>query len=281
MALIIETDFANTPRFLRRASGDLSKPVWQWPFAPYGDVAANEDPDRDGKKVTFNLRYPGQYFDAESGLHYNHTRYFSPRTGRYLQPDLIGLEGGINIYTYANGNPVSFVDPTGTAAEYSLTDKIGNFFGDLLKGFESSLIASSIRGWHIDNITPGQLNVIGNIASLPIGGGEGLALRKGLAFELKHLNKHLEGTDEALRLIRKEGSAHVFESKDVLSSVEKAILERGQFTGNIRGWDRYGLQFDSPIGYRIGADGSRIPLFYGEIKIKDGLYHVIPRSGAR
>ncbi|WP_414675396.1 DUF6972 family protein [Methylocaldum sp.] len=80
-------------------------------------------------------------------------------------------------------------------------------------------------------------------------------------------------------LLRKEGAAHVFESKEALAEAEGAILERGQFTGNVRGWDRYGLQFDTPIGYRIGSDGSRTPLTYGEIKIRDGLYHVIPRSG--
>ena len=103
---------------------------------------------------------------------------------------------------------------------------------------------------------------------------------EGLAFELKHLPKHLEGTSAANRLIRKEGAAHVFESKEALGAVEQAIMQRGQFTGSVRGWDRYGLQFDSPIGFRVGADGSRTPLFYGEIKVKDGLYHVIPRTGA-
>ncbi|WP_367155125.1 RHS repeat-associated core domain-containing protein [Methylomonas sp. HYX-M1] len=90
--------------------------MWSWPFAAYGDAVAQEDPDGDGAKVTFNLRYPGQYYDSSTGLHYNHTRYFSPRTGRYLQPDLIGREGGTNVYTYANGNPVMFTDPTGTYA---------------------------------------------------------------------------------------------------------------------------------------------------------------------
>ncbi|WP_150047093.1 RHS repeat-associated core domain-containing protein [Methylomonas rhizoryzae] len=123
----IETDFANTPRYLRRAAGNLSQPVWHWPFAPYGDAVAQEDPDGDGAKVTFNLRYPGQYYDSTTGLHYNHTRYFSPRTGRYLQPDLIGLEGGTNVYTYANGNPVMFTDPTGTSAESSLSQQIGSY----------------------------------------------------------------------------------------------------------------------------------------------------------
>jgi len=111
----IETDFTNTPRYLRRASGNLNQPVWHWPIAPYGNTAAQEDPDGDGAKVTFNLRYPGQYYDSESGLHYNHTRFFNPRTGRYLQPDLLKLEGGINVYTYANGNPVHYMDPTGTS----------------------------------------------------------------------------------------------------------------------------------------------------------------------
>lgn len=56
-------------------------------------------------------------------------------------------------------------------------------------------------------------------------------------------------------------------------------MERGQFIGAVRGWDRYGLQFDAPIGFRVGADGSRTPLHYGEIKVRDGMYHVIPRTG--
>ncbi|WP_427501413.1 RHS repeat-associated core domain-containing protein [Methylomonas sp. MED-D] len=120
---------------MRRAAGDLTQQIWAWPVAPYGDTPALEDPDGDGVKTTFNLRYPGQYYDAYSGLHYNHTRYFSPRAGRYLQPDLIGLEGGTNVYTYANGNPVSYTDPTGTWAEASLTRQIGGYLDSALSWF--------------------------------------------------------------------------------------------------------------------------------------------------
>ena len=57
--------------------------------------------------------YAGQYYDEETGLHYNWHRYYDPKTGRYLTPDPIGLAGGINLYVYANLNPINSVDPLG------------------------------------------------------------------------------------------------------------------------------------------------------------------------
>jgi RHS repeat-associated protein len=66
-----------------------------------------------GPPVTQNLRFPGQYFDAESGLNYNMMRDYDNTLGRYIQNDPVGLEGGINLYGYARGNPVNLVDPQG------------------------------------------------------------------------------------------------------------------------------------------------------------------------
>jgi len=57
--------------------------------------------------------FAGQYYDWETGLHYNYYRDYDPSTGRYVQSDLIGLGGGLNTYGYVNQNPLRYVDPLG------------------------------------------------------------------------------------------------------------------------------------------------------------------------
>ena len=61
----------------------------------------------------YNLRFPGQYYMAETGLNQNVNRDYDPLTGKYVESDPIGLIGGINTYAYGGGSPTDFVDPSG------------------------------------------------------------------------------------------------------------------------------------------------------------------------
>ena len=101
-----------------------------------------------------------------------------------------------------------------------------------------------------------------------------------ITFDSRHIAKHLPDTLQVQRLLRRGRSAHVFRDEATMERVAQAIIEGGEFTGNIRGYDRYGLFFSEPIGYRISLDsGSSTPLFYGEVKINaENRYHVIPRT---
>ena len=73
----------------------------------------DEDVDGDGTALSYNLRFPRQYFDGETGKHYNFNRDYNPVTGRYVQSDPIGLNGGANQYTYVAGNTLTNIDPNG------------------------------------------------------------------------------------------------------------------------------------------------------------------------
>jgi RHS repeat-associated protein len=93
-----------------RVEDDAGQPVWSARIDPYGK--AQVDP---GSRVNMPLRFPGHYFDQETGLHYNRFRYFSPELGRYLQSDPAGQIGGINVYAYPS-NPLTGVDIDGLSA---------------------------------------------------------------------------------------------------------------------------------------------------------------------
>ncbi|WP_036254108.1 colicin E5-related ribonuclease [Methylobacter sp. BBA5.1] len=145
----LHTDHLDTPRLGTDNKGDI---VWRWDSDAFGNdlggtlVAqdAHEDEEHDSqhvdddedhddhedhdedeehhkhrkgnKSIQVNLRFPGQYFDRETGLHYNWQRYYDPKTGRYITSDPIGLKGGLNAYTYVGNDPLNWIDPKGEAA---------------------------------------------------------------------------------------------------------------------------------------------------------------------
>ncbi|WP_082936827.1 RHS repeat-associated core domain-containing protein [Pseudomonas citronellolis] len=103
--LYLHSDHLDTPRL---ASDDDQRLAWQW----QSDAFGNGQPSSPDNTVV-NLRFPGQYYDAESGLHYNYFRDYDPQTGRYVESDPIGLEGGLNTYGYVDANPLILIDPLG------------------------------------------------------------------------------------------------------------------------------------------------------------------------
>ncbi len=106
----VHTDHLNAPRKVTRPFDN--KVRWSFNPDPFGNGAPNENPQSLGT-FSYNLRYPGQYYDSESGLNYNYYRDYEAATGRYVESDPIGLRGGVNTYAYVGANPLASVDPSG------------------------------------------------------------------------------------------------------------------------------------------------------------------------
>ncbi len=102
-------DRLGTPQLM--TYGNTTTVMWEARYKPFGEAMVHPQ-----SEVVNNFRLPGQYFDGETGFHYNYHRYYDPRTGRYLTPDPIGLEGGdYNIYLYASNSPIMLQDFYGLA----------------------------------------------------------------------------------------------------------------------------------------------------------------------
>ncbi|MDF1643897.1 MAG: DUF6531 domain-containing protein [Pseudomonadales bacterium] len=99
-------DYLGTPQQMTDQNQAV---VWAASYNPFGKASVSTG------TISNHIRFPGQYFDEETGLHYNYFRYYDPKTGRYIQSDPIGLRGGLNTYAYVGGNPVNFVDSLGLA----------------------------------------------------------------------------------------------------------------------------------------------------------------------
>ncbi len=127
----IHTDHLNTPRRITRISDNAI--VWRWDSEPFGTAVANQNPSGSGTPFVYNLRFPGQYYDQETGLSYNYERDYDPGTGRYVESDpllqpildvarghlifavpyLFKRVGLLLPYAYAKDQPTGMSDPSG------------------------------------------------------------------------------------------------------------------------------------------------------------------------
>ena len=120
----IHNDHLGTPQFATDESGEI---VWSASYLPFGEATVDEDPDADGTGYSMNIRFPGQYYDVESGLHYNYFRDYDPGIGRYVESDPIGLIGGLNVFEYGRNNPLRMKDILGLNAWDVPSSKLDDF----------------------------------------------------------------------------------------------------------------------------------------------------------
>jgi RHS repeat-associated protein len=116
----VYSDHLDTSRRVEDSEGTI---VWKWESKPFGE-------DEATGSLEFNLRFPGQYFDAETGTHYNINRDYNPVTGRYIQSDPIGFDGGVNGFVYVGGSPITIIDLfglMGNLAIHSNTEPTASF----------------------------------------------------------------------------------------------------------------------------------------------------------
>ena len=111
----VEPDHMGTPRAVIDPSRNVAIWAWDTKSEAFGNSPPSQDPDLDGTAFVFNMRFPGQRYDASTGLSYNYFRDYDPQIGRYLQSDPIGQAGGPSTYGYVAGNPMTQIDPLGLA----------------------------------------------------------------------------------------------------------------------------------------------------------------------
>ncbi|MEM7304498.1 MAG: RHS repeat-associated core domain-containing protein [Pseudomonadota bacterium] len=162
----IHSDQLGTPRKLTNQNQIL---VWRWDSDAFGQGQVQNDPDGDTKKINLPLRFPGQ-IQMEAGLRYNYYRDYSPAIGRYIQSDPIGLNGGLNTYSYTMQNPVNYYDHDGRVALQIVNLGIGAALGaygaylnggSLISGAYTGAASNAFRGKATFNAVVG---FVGNIA---------------------------------------------------------------------------------------------------------------------
>lgn len=178
----IHSDHLGTPRVM---TSDANTPVWQWSYSAFGSnkptgvLQATAKPKRAITnqpvllKATaapeLNLGFAGWYRDEETGTFYNTLRdSIDPVTGRYRQPDPIGLVGGANRFGYVSGNPLSRIDPLGLWVVY--LGGTGNIFGGpLTASAAGGVVFDSSGNW-------------GTYMGRGVGGGYGADAAFGFSF---------------------------------------------------------------------------------------------------
>ncbi len=109
----IEPDHLGSPRVVIDPVANTA--IWKWDIKgeAFGASAPEQDPDGSGRAFNLDMRFPGQRYDQYTGLNFNYFRDYEPGSGRYVESDPVGLNGGISTYAYAGSNSIFRIDPSG------------------------------------------------------------------------------------------------------------------------------------------------------------------------
>ena len=238
------TDHLGTPRKVLNDDGDVA---WSWDAKePFGNSVPNENPGGLGV-FKLNLRFPGQWFDTETGLYHNGFRDYHPGLGRYVQSDPLGMEAGWNTYAYVDQNPLSYSDFLGLARQYSFGVG-GTIAAAVLGSGGSASVGISVpdnwRKWKCYQVTlNGQWNTM-------VGGG--LFLGGGLNVGTGHSKGPLEST--SLGTYRYEELVGGWGNSGGISHQGSEELSQapGAFGWLRRLMDKEGWENDIPSGASMG-----------------------------
>ena len=163
----IHSDHRGAPVRITNPEGEI---VWLADYSAWGAARLRV------QEIEFNLRLPGQYYDAETGLHYNRARYYHPEWGRYVTPDPAGYAGGANLYVYANNDPINRTDPLGMwpdtgGAHQSVGSAVGGAVRTMINGhgnrFSPPQTATAAATPTVTTTTPAQNSIANTVAPSP------------------------------------------------------------------------------------------------------------------
>jgi RHS repeat-associated protein len=167
----VAPDHLGAPHQITDSGGNV---VWLWDHDPFGNGTPTGT-------FGYNLRFPGQFYDTQTGLHYNYYRDYDPAKGRYLESDPGGLAGGTNTYAYVSNRPADTVDPSGRIGVY-INFGAGAFRGWGLDAGGTSVGAGAVLTYDTSGTNGFQLHTVTSVnpVDVAVGGGLGAGVSFGI-----------------------------------------------------------------------------------------------------
>ncbi len=194
----IHSDYRNVPRQIDNSKKQV---LWAWDPYVFGDTSPDQNPPGTPfSTFVYNLRFPGQYYDDESGYFHNGSRDYYPALGRYIQSDSFGLIAGVNTYAYTKGNPLVGTDPSGN---FGLPGAVA---GAALGGLIDFLYQLYEYNGQVACVNWGQVGGAAGVGAL-LGSGLGLAADMVLADTALEGGMSLAATDAAEQMAAESPTA--------------------------------------------------------------------------